>query len=292
MSILLEAIRFNHDTKSADCDAINVRKNASHAVPTPEWQRGRSIKPEDSPAAYSIADTRGQTIVIKVQLRRTNPDLSSVEVRAIDPAWSDRGRILGWLRMSLLPAGNLLGEVAARTVKFKTGDSTGFVTFPLRGVRLDSAGVDVQTVTWRWQYRRRRNDPWTDFALSEHRIYSVLDLPNDPWQQDPASPDLFPWTDALDYGCTWARGAHDRAEAAARVTKSIYELGPSVITYDCAGGGATNYAFPDFQLTDFLGRLRGRGEPGTAGQLHGLRHDRLHLRQRHRLRPLAVGHGL
>jgi hypothetical protein len=151
-------------------------------------------------------------------------------------------------------------------VKFTADDLSGFVTFPLQDVRLDDAGVDVRTVTWQWQYRRRRDRAWTDFALSEHRIYSVLELPKDPWQQDPAGPDLFPWTEALDYGCTWARGAHDRVAAAARVTKSVYDLGPSVLIYDCGtateGGGFASYAALDFQLTCFLNRLRGEESLG------------------------------
>ena len=85
MSVQLEAIKFNHDSASATHDALNLRRNATEFVIVPEWQRGLSIKPEDSPAAYALAETRGNTITIQAQFRRTDPGLQGVQIRAIDP---------------------------------------------------------------------------------------------------------------------------------------------------------------------------------------------------------------
>jgi hypothetical protein len=41
------------------------------------------------------------------------------------------------------------------------------------------------------------------------------------------------------------------------VTSAVYHLGPSVVTYDCPGGGSTHYASGSFDCTAFLDRLSG-----------------------------------
>lgn len=45
--------------------------------------------------------------------------------------------------------------------------------------------------------------------------------------------------------------------AAALVTRSVYALGPSVVTYDCPGGGSSHYSAGPFDCTAFLERLCG-----------------------------------
>ena len=92
MSVQVEAIKFNHDQNSAIDDALNIRRNATAQVLSPEWQRGVTINPEDSAAAYSINTTQGETLTIQVQLRRTTPDIDTIKVRAVDPVlWWYRG---------------------------------------------------------------------------------------------------------------------------------------------------------------------------------------------------------
>jgi hypothetical protein len=61
----------------------------------------------------------------------------------------------------------------------------------------------------------------------------------------------------LEYACRWARLTHRRDSAAARVTRAVYDLGPSIVEYDCPGGGSTHYALGAFNCTAFLERLRG-----------------------------------
>ncbi|MBI1926538.1 hypothetical protein HYR99_20130 [Candidatus Poribacteria bacterium] len=82
MSVVLEAIKLNHDPTSATTDALNIRRNASQFVAAPEWQRGISVNPEDSPAAYSIRETQGNTMTIQARFRRTDPNIQAAEVRA------------------------------------------------------------------------------------------------------------------------------------------------------------------------------------------------------------------
>ena len=224
-----------------------------------------SINPEDSPVAYALAETKGNTITIQAQFRRLDPRLRAVEIRAVDPIVpSGNSGCLGWLWRLIfailrLLFGNVLGEVKARRVVFPASGLTSLETFQLRRVRLWRAGVGVRATTWRWQYRRRRKHPWTDFATSEHRIYSVLETPKAPWQQTPhaASNTQLPWTEVLDYACRWAVLTKHRDDAAARVTREVYNLGPGTVVYDCPGGGSTRYALGQFNCTAFLERLRG-----------------------------------
>jgi hypothetical protein len=120
----------------------------------------------------------------------------------------------------------------------------------------------VHQVTWRWQYRVA-GGAWNDFEESRHRIYTLLKMPTEPWQQFPynRTNTQLPWTDVLDYACRWAGGTFTLDDAAARLTDAVNDLGRAVVKYDCAGGGGTHYTvftpFIAFDCTGFLELLRG-----------------------------------
>lgn len=284
MSLILLAIKFNHDPNSATHDALNIRKNATQIITVPEWQRGISVNASDSRAAYAIAETLGRAIRIQAKFARIDPQLTSVEVRAVPvspfaPLISQLEVLLlstvgtpqfsfyltlyyTLLEMARAGRENLLGFVRARRVDFVNIESA-FETFELTEHRLWAQGVGVQNVTWRWQYRRIAAEPWIDFAESKHRIYTVLDVPNQPWQQQPfllANTSL-PWTDVLDYACRWAERTTNFADAAIQVTRAVFELGPAVMEYDCPGLGSSHYTivfpFEAFDCTAFLNLLQG-----------------------------------
>jgi hypothetical protein len=264
----LEAVKLNHDPNSATHDALNIRRNNGAVVALPEWQRGVSTKPEDSPAAYSIADTRNQTLTIQARFTCTEHGRKRFEVRAVDPTVDPplpkgcpRGCLPLWKILAALIRnlfGNVLGDVKAKQVTCDHGQ-TAWETFVLDNPRLWSVGVGVHTTTWRWQYRAKPSDPWVDFDTSTHRVFVVLELPKDPWKQlpfDTANTQL-PWIDVLDYACRWAAGRSDRDSAAAAVTSAVNGLGPALIEYDCPGGGGTHYGWGAFDCTAFLDRLSG-----------------------------------
>ncbi len=264
MAINLEAIKLNHDPTSATHDALNIRRDATTFVDVPEWRRGVSVNPEDSPAAYSIGDAGHNQLTIQAQFSVTRDAPRSVDIRAVDPTVDPPGQsgCIGWfLRLIAIIIralfGNVLGEVQAQTVTLPpAGGTTPFITFRLINGRLGSSGVGIRTTTWRWQYRRSGTSSWTDFATSTHRIYVVLATPTAPWQQQPyaSSNTQLPWTSALDQACSWAVLKTDRVSASSAVTRAVNDLGPSRIRYDCPGGGSTHYGG---DLTAIIDRIRG-----------------------------------
>jgi hypothetical protein len=263
--LVLEAIKLNHNPAGATTDALNMRRNKTTFVTVPEWRRGVSVLPADSVAAYSIADTTGHTLTIQAQFSCTEPGKRTFEVRAVDPTVDppapegcSRGCLPLWrLLASIVRAlvGNVLGDVTPKQVTCSHGQ-TGWETFELANTRVDQVGVGIHETTWRWQYRQHPSDPWTDFETSRHRIYVLLDLPKAPWVQSPYDPSntQLPWVEVMDYACQWAVLKTDKDEAAAAVTARINGLGPSLIEYDCPGGGGTHYGG---NCTAFLDRLKG-----------------------------------
>ena len=284
MSVVLQAIAFNHDPASAATNALNLRKNALEFVNLPEWQRGLSVNPRDSVAAYAINPTRGNTITIQAKLATTDADHRTIEVRAIDPGpriapFSLFQRLVDsrlffvnpQLYLALfqsfqresrpLPA-NVLGEVESRQITFGPTGETGFETFRLQNVRIWSVGVGVHNIRWRWQFRRDPSEQWTDFAESLHKIYTVLDIPTLPWQQQPYVPanTQLPWTDVLDFACRWAFGAQTIDDAATQITRALNDLGPELFEYECRGIGGSHYThwlLNSFECSRFIERLRG-----------------------------------
>lgn len=262
MSVRLDAIQLNHDPASVHNSAINIRKNNTTFVSVPEWRAGISVSAADSPAAYVKMETQGQTILIKARFRWTGEHGGHVKIRAVDPTAHGSG-CLGIIRKILNAIfGNVLGEVKEKMVHFNAPGLGGWETFELENTRLDQVGVGIRTTHWQWQYRERGT--WHDFDDSRHRIYVLLETPTAPWQQAPyqASNTQLPWTDVLDKSCVWAVGAVDRDTAAAKITERVYDLGNSVIEYDCPHGGATQYAYPNFDCTAFLERIA--GGPGNG----------------------------
>ena len=252
MLLRLEAIKFNHDTSSATVDAFNIRKNEAEFIEPPEWRRGLSINPEDSPAAYALCETRGNTLTIEANFSCDDLSVTALEIRAVD------GRIC------LIPHnntnGNILGEVALTTVEFADGKASD-QRFELTNVRIWDAGVGKQDILWHWQYRRPGTAAWSDFATTTHRIYTVLQLPNPPWLRNPHVPSNtnLPWVEVLSFACDWASGTQNTDDAAALVTERLNDLGSTkVLDYESSEHYTDDL---NFDCRGFLEDLRGTDFP-------------------------------
>jgi hypothetical protein len=263
VDVILEAIQFNHDRRGATHDAFNIRFNEANAVALPEWRRGATFTAEQCPAAYAINETRGHTLTIRASF--TGPANASILIRAVE-ARLDRAEMHGCNPISLLwPFGptfgarlaNVLGEVVGREIKFDANGEADLQEFTLTNVLIWRGGVSVSNTEWRWQFREKSANRWTDLVTTRHRIYTVLEIPNCPWQQNPlneAELTQLPWADALEYACDWAGGAQDVDEAATLITSNIYNLGRvGRVEYV----GSPFYSSPTFNCTLFLELLAG-----------------------------------
>jgi hypothetical protein len=279
--MILTAIKFNHDSASSTGDAINIRRNATQVVLVPEW-RIETANTAESIAVYSLKETTGNTLTIQAKFKKQTTQAEQLHIRALVSSppslpqewryWLDYIQLyyptyylyysnyINFYWSQLWKSGwDVLGEVKATLVDFNAGEESGYQTFELLNPKIWSRGVGIHYVRWQWQYRETPSDPWETFANTHHKIYTILQLPTDPWQQTPYSESntQLPWTDVLDYACSWASATTTLDSAAARITHSTYDLGINTLEYGCAVSGLTAYAFPEFNCTAFLERLRG-----------------------------------
>jgi hypothetical protein len=145
MQVVLEEITFNHDTASATGDAFNIRRNETQAVTPPEWRRGISVNPEDSPAAYALNAVRNQTLTVKAKFSSDSPG-EKVWIRAVDGRLDPvNTHILTRLVVTVLRPllrrflhTNVLGKVAAKQVEFTETETE--IRFELQDVTIEQAG--------------------------------------------------------------------------------------------------------------------------------------------------------
>lgn len=270
MSIALLAIKFNHNPATADTDALNIRRNASQSIAVPEWIRSMT-KPEDSLAAYSIRETTGKIVTIQAKFERLVPNITTVEVRAIQPpphpppkgwlAWLLqllRKNLWLWhLLLFLLYWGfgkNVLGMVKPRKITFHPHGETDFETFELEKHWLQKRGVGIHIVKWWWQYRIKPTDPWTTFAHSAHKIYTVLEVPKPPWKQQPYPDSQNPWTDILNRACDWATFCNTSDRVANAITERVNR--GLKLTYEAAKGDSMYTKGDKFLATHFISYLQ------------------------------------
>lgn len=241
MPIILDAIRFNIPQKSTSAHVLNLRRSLTTPQRLPEWQRTLSQTPEQSPVGYQIALASRRPCQISARFRRVDPDApGSMTVRAI--ADESMGR-------------NILGPVASKEIQFRPDHLSNWVTFDLREHHLSSVGVGVWDITWKWEYHQEKS--WYTFDSSQHRVFTTLKAPQEPWQQQPYTNTnvCMPWIDALEFACRWAQGARTEDEVAIAITRQINQLGPALIEYECGIPGNAIYGY--FQLSSFLDLLRG-----------------------------------
>ena len=239
------AIKFNHNTSAHNTDALNIRRNYTQEVSVPEWTSGET-DPKESPAAYSIQDTSGNTITIKVKLRISPKTITSAEVKAT--------------------VGGILGQIDSKTVQFSNGISVPeFVEFELNHNTISSNGVKIENIKWQWMYRCKGHKTWKNMDITRHRIYLVIKEPILPWKQTPFPNNQNPWTQVLEYSCDWAQSQTTLDGATTAVTTKVNQPVGNV-EYDIPGGGASHYSgYPitaRFNCTAYLDRLN--GGPGNG----------------------------
>lgn len=217
-------IAFNHNTASWTQDALNVRKNATGTVTVPEWTQGVS-NPKESPAAF----VGGRTVKVRVKFQANRDGI--YKVRSVGGPF----------------------ELKEQTVQIQSGISNPtWIEFESTPI---PASVDLADVTWKWR-RKCGGVIWWTFDKSYHRFYVVQDVPKEPWTQTSYPDDQNPWTDALDYACTWAQGETTKGGVASAVTAGVNN-GPYAYDMNLGATHYGTYSPRKHNLTAFLDRLNG-----------------------------------
>lgn len=251
MSILLEEVLLNHDPADKRGSALNLRVDAELPLLLPEWQLQADGSVRRAPAAYAARTISPALLRVGARLRWLGAPLATVEVRALI------GSAAG--STNSVP---VLGELAARRVQFGSDGDSGRVLFAVRGGWLSSAPVGVHRIAWRWQYRINAERPWSDFAVSDHQVFTTLLAPSAPWSAAPfvdANIALL-WSDVLEFACTWAAGAVTTSEAATLITQRLFLLGGTRFEYGCPVFGREMYTSSVLALFDcsaLIARLKG-----------------------------------
>lgn len=142
---------------------------------------------------------------------------------------------------------NVLFDSKGRSVY--CGDNP-WTPFSLEEIKLheEEFGVDIYQVFWHWKYReidpktgKPNSETWTSIEIRCIKVYLLLDEPKFPWTAQGVrrrtSPVLnFPWEQALELACLWAKGCKTIDQAAVAVTKSLhaqkaicYQTGPQYV---------------------------------------------------------------
>lgn len=231
--ITIDEIKFDSRSPDARRSIVNVRQNAIRFLGKPRWRRTECVNPEDSRVVYALKSARSKKLTIEASFTSAFDGAGRAEVR-------------------------VQHHVKARHIRFKNGKS-GFIRFELINPLTRYGRIGVWDTEWKWEYRNKHHRGWRLIGRSCHRIYVLLNLPKAPWRQYPFTSNntQLLWTDVLDYACRWAAGARTVRHAASLITRNVYALGPTTFTYDCRGGGNSNYSYPDFDCTALLERLRG-----------------------------------
>lgn len=281
MALQLRGIWFNHDATDSRRSALNIRRNALLPVAVPEWTPGLVLGAQ-SVAAYATRQVDPAQVFVLARFAAPQLRHAQLQVRTVRPepadlplAWQGALNTLAltapllyvqWRNyLSLLwtalweQGSDLLGQVLPTQVTLDGQGDSGWVALVLAGNRLREAGVGRHEVGLRWQWRLNGAPWWQEMQLSQHLIYTVLDLPTLPWRQLPfeASNTQLPWIDALDRACVWAAGAREPRDASGQVTRAVYQLGGGRLEYGCAVGAGAAYSFPYFNLSAFLSLLDG-----------------------------------
>lgn len=230
MSLTLVSITFNHDLQSSATSALNLRRNKDFEVLTPEWPLPVGSTPPERPAAYAMADTYLQDVIVSVALSSTMA--GDFEIRAT--------------------GGGVLGAIAPTVLNVAAG-ATIVVDAHLAQRRFDVVGR--HDVLWQWSYRSVGAGSWTNLVTTEHRVYITLAAPKAPWTQTPASTHL-PWADLLEHVSAATSGfAQNFPFAITRaLVWTINEL--LDLRYDVVYAGSGRYGFfvtgDHFELTEWI----------------------------------------
>ena len=214
------AIKFDHRIDGIN-GALDICKNTSTNIHVPEYDTGAQRNEE---FAYIKSDDP----VVMVKFLTDNPDPNtSLTIDAINSVGATNW-ILADTDVDFNGSGLSIGDT--NYVAFDT--ESGFPT-----------SVQDTDVYWSWRVVAVGGTPRQSFYFdyTNHEFYVVLDEPEYPLDE--------PWTDALDYACSWASDQTTASSAATSMRNSLYASG---FTYEIESGIQQYGNIGAFDFTGFI----------------------------------------
>jgi len=166
---------------------------------------------------------------------------------------------MNFLVKATVITGEGTGEVCEGFISECDLDENRWITLDLTGSLPGSVGI--RTFEWKWEATALPiNSPYCPIVCeprtTTHTYYTLIAAPQAPMAE--------PWTDVLDYACSWAANQSTEAYVAQKVTEGIYymEDEDGDIDYDWPLGrniyssGTGNRVF---DLTSFLRDIQSSG---------------------------------
>ena len=195
------AIKFNHGGANG---ALNIRKNYSTDITVPEYNTDPQRNEE---FAYIKSD--GYNPTVKVKFYADPADTStSLTIDAINSVGATNWNLAD-TEMDFNGSGFSVGAAGdTNYVKFDT--ESGFPT-----------SVQDTDVYWSWRVVAVGGTPRQSyyFDSTNHDFYVVNAAPKSPWTSSGVTE---PWTDVLDYACSWASDKTSDQDIVEEITEGAY----------------------------------------------------------------------
>jgi len=228
MAIRLDQITFDFNPERSAKEPLSFIKDGARST-----EPGSSFEPEDFVVTYARSDDAVPEI--KIKLSCSDMNVSRAEIRGVPEN------------------GNVLGDIPATSVNFRRDGSADEITLSFPNSTLGT-GVQCNSISWEWQYRRNENEAWISCGATHHRVYCIFATPTAPWIGGLFSEEV------CKVACNWAQGAQSEIPAATNITKAVFNLGEQgKVSYNSAATYAKKL-FDHESFLEFLGNGMGTSQ--------------------------------
>ncbi len=238
IDVVVDEIRFNRDRTTCTTDGVNLLRkfdeNMEIGVTQGEWANGGVV---NDPVCY----VAGITPVVDVKFRVYPDIISGIRIGA-----------------TAVDAQGALGDLAARTVSINSGVSQSSTYSSSHSVPQCVNRYDHE---WEWFVTKvvvGSREVEVDFVAAtsgSHRIYTILDEPDMPWDANGINMPTTPRVDALEFSVSIAQGAS--SEYGVLYLATCYLFNNMGFSYETKEG-RQQYWDPDLKMFDLTGYMNRR----------------------------------
>ncbi|RLD57034.1 MAG: hypothetical protein DRJ01_14435 [Bacteroidetes bacterium] len=233
----IDKIAFNYDPASHSHDGLNIRENYSTAISIPEYVKNVQNKP--------VAYIKNESVKMLVRIKIEPSSFSTIKIKGIS---DDSDGSLGNITEKEVTFSNGISQEGSDNSSTSGIDESEYIEFSVGNT---PNKVFVSVDNWKWVVTKLDNTTIPDMDVDKttgHKIYTVFAEPHSPWVTSSGS-NKNPWTNVLEYACTWAKNATDESSAISLITSNAY----TDFGREYKGGDShTDYFYTYCRLTELL----------------------------------------